>query len=90
MMPLECLPMSLQYVDCVGIDMRVDTDTQTFSCMALPTHKLLCMERNTTSVKFDVRRAAESTRFGVAALSLSGTVLGRRVSLGYVYGVEHK
>ena len=41
LMPLECLPMSLQYVDCVGIDMRVDFDTQTLSCVALPTHKLL-------------------------------------------------
>jgi len=48
------------------------------------------MEWNTTSEKFDARRAAERTRFGVAALSLSGTVLGRRASLGYVYGVEHK
>jgi len=33
------------------------------------------MEWNTTSEKFDARRAAESTRFGVVALSLSGTVL---------------
>ena len=47
------------------------------------------MEWNTTPEKFDARPAAESTRFGVVAL-LSGTVLGRRVSLGYVYGVEHK
>jgi len=56
--------------------------TQAISCTS-------CMEWNTTSEKFDARRAAESTRFGVS-LSLSGTVLGRRVSLGYVYGVEHK
>ena len=32
---------TLQHVDCVGIDMRVDFDTQTLSCVALPTHKLL-------------------------------------------------
>ena len=48
------------------------------------------MEWNTTSEKFDAHQTAERTRFGVAALSLSGTVLGRRVSLGYVYEVEHK
>ena len=54
-----------------------------FSCTS-------CMEGNTTSEMFDARRAAESTRFRVVALSLSGTVLGHRVSLGYVYGVEHK
>ena len=48
------------------------------------TQKLLVVRR------VDARQAAESIRFGVVALSLSGTVLGRRVSLGYVYGVEHK
>jgi len=52
----------LQHVDCVGIDMRVDIDTQTFSCL----HKLLVVRR------VDARRAAESTRFGVVALLLSG------------------
>ena len=46
--------------------------TQAISCTS-------CMEWNTTSEKFDARRAAESTRFGVVALSLSGTVLGRCV-----------
>ena len=73
---------TLQHVDSVGIDMRVDIDnlthrlslayTQAISCTS-------CMEWNTTSEKFDARRAAESTRFGVVALSLSGTVLGRGV-----------
>ena len=29
---------TLQHVNCVGIDMRVDVDTQTFSCVALPIH----------------------------------------------------
>jgi len=57
--------------------------TQAISCTSR-------MEWNTTSEKFDARRAAESARFEVVALSLSGTVLSRRVSLGYVYGVEHK
>jgi len=59
--------------------------TQAISCTS-------CTEWNTTctSERFDARRAADSTRFGVVALSLSGTVLGRRASLGYVYGVEHK
>jgi len=36
---------TLQHVDCVGIDMHVDIDTQTFSCAALPTHKLLVVRR---------------------------------------------
>ena len=36
---------TLQHVDYVGIDMRVDIDTQTFSCVALPTHKLLVVRR---------------------------------------------
>jgi len=57
-------PPRLHHVGCVCIG-NVYFDTQTFSRVALPTHKLcLC-----------------SRRSGLAALSLSSTVLGRRVSV---------
>ena len=69
---------TLQHADCVGIDMRVDIDTHRFSLAYTQAISCTsCMEWNTTFEKFDARRAAESTRFGVVALSLSGTVLGR-------------
>ena len=75
---------TLQHVDCVGIDiMRVDIDSLTHRLSLAYTQAISCtscMEWNTISEKFDARRAAERTRFGVVAL-LSGTVLSRCVSL---------
>ena len=44
---LACLPCNNEHVDCIGIEirMRVDIDTQTFSCVASPTYKLLVVRR---------------------------------------------
>jgi len=85
---------TLQHVDCVGIYMHVDIDTQTFSCVALPTHKLLVV-LHMYGVEHYFWKVWCALGGRTHSVWNSSFVVVRYCSrsscnLGYVYGVEHK